>query len=119
MIERHDTDPTTLSDAPPAQCAAASFVSYKTFDLFATSWQRQLRHTARWNGELLRFAAERWRKNLYALIQMSNCRSAAEAFCVHFEVAADAATDYLTESQQILAGIDAFLRPGTNARTLT
>lgn len=75
-------------------------------------WLQLARH---WNSELLRFARQRWEKDLDTMVQLACCRSAAEIFCIQSEAAADAASDYLGESQRWLASLDAALRPGAKA----
>lgn len=99
MLEPTNNGPTTPSGAPLPWLAFGAF------------WQGQLRLAWQWNSELLRFSAERWCKDRDTLIQLASCRSPAEALCVQFEVVADAASDYLSEAQQLLAGINAALQP--------
>ena len=61
----------------------------------------------RWNGELLRFAQERWNKDLDTLVRLASCGSPAEVFCVQHEAAADFAADYLSEIGRLFAGWNA------------
>lgn len=62
---------------------------------------------------------QRWNKNLDTMVRLACSGSAAEIFCVPYEVAADAASDYLGESQRWLASLDAALRPGAKASAST
>lgn len=107
MLEPTNNEPTP-SGAPLARSAELPWFAFGAF------WQGQPRLAWQWNGELLRFAAERWHKDRDTLIQLASCRSPAEVLCVQFEVVADAASDYLSEAQQLLAGVNAALQPAAN-----
>lgn len=108
MLEPTTNGSTTPSGAPRAQSAELPWLASGAF------WQDPLRLAWQWNGELLRFAAERWHKDRDTLVQLASCRSPAEVLCVQFEVVADAASDYLSEAQQLLAGINTALQPAAN-----
>jgi hypothetical protein len=108
MVELTSNRSTTLPGALQARSAELPWSAFGAF------WQRQLGLAWQWNGELLRFAAERWHKDRDTLVQLASCRSAAEVLCVQFEVVADAASDYLSEAQELLANVNAALQPATN-----
>lgn len=109
----------TLTDAAPATRPDAHVPRYAElpFVAFGTFWQERMTKAAQWNRELLRFAAARGHKDLDTLIQLVNCRSVAEVLCVQFEVAADAASDYLTEVEHLLSHMNTALQPGPKAST--
>lgn len=103
MAELTDDGATALPGTPLPWSAVGDF------------WQDRLRLAGEWNSELLRFALQRWTKDCDTVVQLASCRSAAEILCVHFEVMADAASDYLGEAQQWFAGLNAALLPCADA----
>lgn len=108
MLEPTNNGPTTPSGAPQARSVELPLFAFGAF------WQGQLRLAWQWNSELLRFSAERLYKDRDTLVRLASCRSPAEILCVQFEVVADAASDYLSEAQELLAGVNAALQPAAN-----
>lgn len=111
MAKLTDAGPATRPDAYVPRYAELPFVAFGTF------WQDRITKAAQWNSELLRFAAARWHKDLDTLVQLANCSSVAEVLCVQFEVAAETASDYLSEAEQLVANVNTALQSGTNAPT--
>jgi len=92
MADKTATSPPLLpifAETPAAQLATQSFSFWAT-------------NTALFQSEALRFAADRFAKDLQIPGRLAACRTPAEFFAVEFAIACEAVDDYLAAGRHIL-----------------
>jgi hypothetical protein len=75
----------------------------QSIDAVTRSYRTWFDQASRMRDEAVRFAQDRFEKEIEAAVQLARCTNPTDAFTVQAEFATKMAADYLAEGQKIVA----------------